>query len=170
MFDKDYFALFSLKKSFVLDLELLEKNYLVLQKKYHPDLYIFDQMMQKVCFDYTNLINKAYKKIKNKITRAKYLLELENIDFAKKLKEILTSQDHLDFFKKQEEISSFLKNQQLKKKQENLTKEKNSLFLSLEQEFIKYPKKLTQEKVIKIIYQIEIIDKLIDQIAIKLKD
>jgi len=61
-----------LVENFVIDLNILEKNYLELQQKFHPDKSLSD-------LEKSIALNESYKILSNPISRAEHLLELKNI-------------------------------------------------------------------------------------------
>jgi molecular chaperone HscB len=79
---QSYFELFSLPAQFALDKSLLARNFRELQAKYHPDRFVnADDQARRVAVQSTGYINEANEALKSPRLRAKYLLELENIDF-----------------------------------------------------------------------------------------
>lgn len=75
----NFFQLLKLEVNFAIDEKLLEKNYLSLQRTYHPDLFINKQTEKLKALEMTMLINKAYEVIKSPLKRAEYLLSLQGI-------------------------------------------------------------------------------------------
>jgi molecular chaperone HscB len=76
----DFFALLNLQKTFHLDISEINKNYILQQQKYHPDLYLNKtKEEQKLANKYSLLINEAYNILKSPRSRAEYLLELEGV-------------------------------------------------------------------------------------------
>lgn len=77
MVKKNYFTLFGLPVDFVLSLSQLEKAYLRLQKEFHPDRFATAVAVEReLANQQTAEINLAYDTLKNPLTRARYLLEL----------------------------------------------------------------------------------------------
>ncbi len=68
----NYFALFEIEPSFHIDLNELERKYIDLSRKFHPDLN--NGKIYRIVD-----INKAYKILQFPLTRAEYLLGLFNI-------------------------------------------------------------------------------------------
>ncbi|MDO6687324.1 MULTISPECIES: co-chaperone HscB [unclassified Agarivorans] len=79
----NHFELFSLRPSYQLDLQGLADCYRELQQKYHPDNFAADasenqaQVMQKAA-----QINDAYQTLKDPLSRAQYLLSLQDIELG----------------------------------------------------------------------------------------
>ncbi len=69
----NYFALFKIEPSFHIDLHELERRYIELSRKFHPDLN--NGEIYRIVD-----INKAYKILQSPLTRAEYLLDLFNIE------------------------------------------------------------------------------------------
>ena len=77
MVKKNYFTLFGLPMDFVLSLSKLEEAYLRLQKEFHPDRFATAVAVERELANHqTAEINLAYDTLKNPLTRARYLLEL----------------------------------------------------------------------------------------------
>jgi molecular chaperone HscB len=71
------FELFSLNKTFNINLDLLEERYLSLQSIAHPDRYVrSSEKEKKFSLLHSSNINRSYKKIKNNSERLKILLEI----------------------------------------------------------------------------------------------
>ncbi len=71
---KNYFEIFAFTPSFEIDLDELEKKYLEFQKEFHPDNASTADIEQSIA------INEAYKILKNSLSRASYILQLNGID------------------------------------------------------------------------------------------
>lgn len=79
MVKRNYFTLFGLPVDFVLSLPQLEEAYLRLQKEFHPDRFATSVTVEReLANQQTAEINLAYDTLKNPLTRARYLLELNN--------------------------------------------------------------------------------------------
>ncbi len=65
---------FELEVEFAIDLDLLEVRYFSLQQRFHPDLASIAEIENSIA------INESYKILKNPITRAAHILQLNNID------------------------------------------------------------------------------------------
>lgn len=111
----NYFDLFQIPKKFIFSQKELTKNFYSLQKKYHPDTNSNKKEFIKEKIFMSCEINKGYQILKDKFTRAEYLLELMKKEKTKKnpyLKtNILTEQ-----FKIYEELEKIKKNPICKKK------------------------------------------------------
>lgn len=76
----NYFNLLGIEKDFDIDKEVLYKNFLELQKLYHPDKLINKPHIEKIAsLSLASRINQAYETLNDDKKRAEYLLLLENI-------------------------------------------------------------------------------------------
>ncbi len=79
----NYFELFDLPIQYAVDDECLKERYHKLQSNFHPDRFLDSTEQEKrIALHYTALINEAYTVLKSPIKRAKYLLELQQIDLS----------------------------------------------------------------------------------------
>ena len=78
---KNFFEIFSLPVSWEVDFAQLDIKFRALQKALHPDRYATKNDFEKrLAVQTAATINQAYQTIKNPLSRAQYLLELENLD------------------------------------------------------------------------------------------
>ena len=78
---KNFFEIFSLAVAWEVDFEQLDIKFRALQKALHPDRYANKNDFEKrLAVQTAATINQAYETIKNPLLRAKYLLELEDLD------------------------------------------------------------------------------------------
>ena len=79
-FQKNYFQLFDLPVQFALDAKLLGQRFRQLQQQLHPDRHAADSPHeQRVAVQYSALVNQAYTVLRQPLTRALYLLELQGM-------------------------------------------------------------------------------------------
>lgn len=79
---KNYFELLGIVQDFTVDLGQLEKNYIELQKKLHPDRYANKTGQEKLLAQSQAVdINEAYHTLKDPMLRASYLLRLNGIEY-----------------------------------------------------------------------------------------
>ncbi|MDX2082774.1 MAG: Fe-S protein assembly co-chaperone HscB [Rickettsiales bacterium] len=101
---KNYFAQFSFPIDFTVDEIELEKKYLEFQKQFHPDSASTRDIEQSIA------INQAYQILKNPITRASHILQLNGIDLeddSKALKpDLATLEEILELQEKVAEIKA----------------------------------------------------------------
>ena len=77
-FNENYFQLFEIEKSVLIDLNVLEDKYLELQKEFHPDKYVNASDQEKrISLQITSYINEAYNTLKNDYLKSIYLLKIE---------------------------------------------------------------------------------------------
>ncbi len=76
----NYFDLFGLPVSIRVDPAELNKKYVALQKKYHPDFFTQeDEVSQQEALEKSSEINKALKVLKNPDATIHYLLQLKGL-------------------------------------------------------------------------------------------
>ncbi|AZL15217.1 Fe-S protein assembly co-chaperone HscB [Rickettsiales endosymbiont of Stachyamoeba lipophora] len=83
----NYFEIFGLNPEFNVDTDNLHNEYLKLQERYHPDKNS-DLNSASFILD----INKAYKILKDEVSRALYLLTMHNIFISDEASRIKPSQ------------------------------------------------------------------------------
>ena len=78
----NYFELFGLKESYVLDLADLKAKYLELQRQVHPDKFASEsELVQREAMQRVSYLNQAYETLKSPLQRAIYLLQSSGNDF-----------------------------------------------------------------------------------------
>jgi molecular chaperone HscB len=81
-FSCDYFELFGIPVSYEIDLALLERRYQELQLKFHPDRHMRSTPQEQLlAVQYVSLINQAYTELKSTLSRARYLLSLQDKNY-----------------------------------------------------------------------------------------
>jgi molecular chaperone HscB len=77
----NYFELFGLPTQFELDGSLLSSQFLDLQKRFHPDNFALAQEGERLqSVQKAAEINDAYQTLKSPLSRAEYLLALNDVD------------------------------------------------------------------------------------------
>lgn len=77
----DFFAIFSLPQHWEINASQLEKRFRRLQQQFHPDRYASNSEIEKRrAMEMAATINRAHQTLKNPLTRAQYLLELQGCD------------------------------------------------------------------------------------------
>lgn len=77
----NYFELFHLAPSFVLDASQLAVQYRQLQQQYHPDRYAAASDAERLqALQQASDVNAAYQTLKDPLSRAEYLLMLQGLD------------------------------------------------------------------------------------------
>jgi molecular chaperone HscB len=78
-----HFELFGLPPVFSLDLEALEKAYRDIQSRVHPDRFAHaGDAERRASLQWTTRVNEAFQTLKNPVSRARHLLELQGVDVA----------------------------------------------------------------------------------------
>ena len=76
-FSQNYFELFGLSPSFVVDKQNLSEKYRQLQKELHPDNFASHSASEKrLSVQFAAFVNNAYQALKSPLLRAEYLLEI----------------------------------------------------------------------------------------------
>jgi len=76
----NYFELFDIPVSVSVDAATLNKKYVALQKKYHPDFFTQDnEAAQEEALEKSSEINKALKVLKNPDATIFYVLQLKGL-------------------------------------------------------------------------------------------
>jgi len=75
-----HFDLLGLAPAFTLDLAELEKNYFAAQRQFHPDRFVGKPPAERALAAGRSAdINHAYNTLKNPLSRAQYLLQMQGI-------------------------------------------------------------------------------------------
>ncbi|MGV6859252.1 MAG: Fe-S protein assembly co-chaperone HscB [bacterium] len=73
----DYFSLFGLEPRFSVDADALQQAFRDRQAEYHPDKVVNeDEQTRRQSAQAASLINEAYEKLRDPVSRAQYLLKL----------------------------------------------------------------------------------------------
>ena len=73
--DINEFEIFSMEKKVLINLDLLEKNYLELQMTFHPNKFIgLSNREIEISNKYSSKINEAYNTLKNHVSRINLIL------------------------------------------------------------------------------------------------
>lgn len=79
----NYFELFGITPSFILDEAELRQKYYEKSREYHPDRFgLLPPDEQIHALEMSTTVNKAYRTLSNKRERIKYLLEINGIEFV----------------------------------------------------------------------------------------
>ena len=126
---QNYFELFDLKTSFFIDDDALIKAYQTQVTRFHPDNFATrSQAEQLQALQNTSLVNSAYTALKTPLNRARYLLNLEDVN---PFDEKDTNMDS-NFLISQIELREQLEN--IKEQQDNLALDD---FIERVQDFVK---------------------------------
>ncbi|NNE25812.1 MAG: Fe-S protein assembly co-chaperone HscB [Saprospiraceae bacterium] len=78
----NYFELFGMPLGFEIDQRLLKRKYYELSKQFHPDKFTLHSDEEQVqALQKSTEVNKAYKVLKDKQSRIKYILEYLGVEF-----------------------------------------------------------------------------------------
>lgn len=114
----DYFTLLDLPRSFDIDLDALEKAYIINQQKYHPDTQQSINACEKLkLMQQSVLINEAYQILKDPLKRSAYMLDClnkeEKINDLDLLEEIFDLQEEAGSLSSEEDIKKFIEKVEL---------------------------------------------------------
>jgi molecular chaperone HscB len=83
----EHFAYFGLPRKLDLDVARLERDFYLLSRKLHPDLYgTANAREQEWSLEQTSKLNDAYRTLKDPIARTQYLLRLEGVELEEQSK------------------------------------------------------------------------------------
>lgn len=133
----DYFSLLNIAPSFNLDLADLDRKYFALQQKLHPDRFVSKDSSQKLLsMQYTADLNTAYTNLKSDLSRAIYILSMNNILIIGDNANVKPSQDILILAMEQrDELQSINNENDLQKFISNLIHEKSALIEKIAENF-----------------------------------
>lgn len=78
----NHFQLFKLPESFAIDIAQLTERYRDLQRAVHPDRYAnASEQERRLAMQRTAQLNEAFQVLKQPLSRARYMLEIQGIDF-----------------------------------------------------------------------------------------
>lgn len=76
------FEIFSMETKILINLDLLEKNYLKLQMTFHPNKYVgLSKKEVEISNQYSSKINEAYNSLKNCVSRINLILKKSGVSF-----------------------------------------------------------------------------------------
>lgn len=77
----NFFELFEVPVSYHVDLDVVHREYMDIQKQVHPDNYASDSAERKrISMQQTSRVNEAYNTLKDDVMRAAYMLTLKGVD------------------------------------------------------------------------------------------
>jgi len=80
-FNQNFFELFGFQPAYKLDLDQLDKTYRDMQSQVHPDKFAhLGDAERRLSMQWATLANEAYQTLKKPINRARYLLQLHNVE------------------------------------------------------------------------------------------
>ncbi|MEW6313428.1 MAG: Fe-S protein assembly co-chaperone HscB [Pseudomonadota bacterium] len=85
-FQRSFFDLFSLPQIFRIDNAALARAYREAQAQVHPDRYVHaPEAERRAAMQWASHVNEAYQTLKQPLSRARYLLQLQNVAIANTL-------------------------------------------------------------------------------------
>ena len=83
----DFFAFFGLPKKLNIDVAKLEREFYLLSRKLHPDVYAqAGEQEREWSLEQSSRLNDAYRTLKDPIRRTQYLLHLEGVELEEQSK------------------------------------------------------------------------------------
>jgi molecular chaperone HscB len=80
---QNHFDLFGLPPGYAIDGEALERSYREIQSRVHPDRFAHaGDAERRASLQWTTRVNEAFRTLKNPVSRARHLLELNGVDVA----------------------------------------------------------------------------------------
>lgn len=80
---QDFFTMFGISPSFDLPLDDLAQHYRQLQNELHPDRFVRQGDAEKrLALQAAVRLNEAWQTLKNPVSRARYLLQMQGVDTA----------------------------------------------------------------------------------------
>src|SRR5579862_9370578 len=84
----DYFSFFGFPRKLNLDTALLEKEFYVLSRHLHPDVFgQADEQERAWSLEQSSMLNDAYRTLKDPIKRTEYLLRIEGVELEEQSKQ-----------------------------------------------------------------------------------
>jgi molecular chaperone HscB len=84
----DYFSFFGFPRRLNLDTAVLEKEFYVLSRHLHPDVFgQADEQERAWSLEQSSMLNDAYRTLKDPIKRTEYLLRIEGVELEEQSKQ-----------------------------------------------------------------------------------
>ena len=145
-FNQNYFQLFEIECSVLIDHEVLEKKYLSFQKNFHPDKYVNGSDQEKrISLQITSYINEAYQILKNDYLKSIYLLKIKGFEVDDQNNTISDPEFLMHQMELREESEEIQLKQDIKSNKNFISKIKNLKKECLENFEKKYNKSLYDE-------------------------
>lgn len=165
----DYFELFDIPVSLVVDKNLLQQRFYALSKKYHPDFFSLANENEKAAaLEQSSYLNMAYKTLSNEDTRIAYVLKLKNI-YKEDEKYILPTDFLMEMMELNEQLTEDNKNQ-TKNSELKIMNLKKRLYESVKNILENYKEGVTTEKELlqikKYYYKKKYIDRILEGIKV----
>lgn len=178
----NYFDVFGLPVDrLMIDISQLEKRFLELSRKYHPDRFASKTPLEnQIAHEYSSAINNAYRTLKEPISRAKYVVERQLGSIEEKSAHVppdmaeffFEIHDVLDTIRESNGNAPELALKEVQKAEQELREKVKELETNLEQQFAVYdsaPDKQNLEKIKEILSERSYIRSFLRQIDNTLK-
>jgi molecular chaperone HscB len=102
----NYFELFELPVSFEVNKDTLSQRFRDLQRKVHPDKYVnAPERERRLAMQQVTLVNEAFQTLKNPLSRARYLLQLQGINVQDETNTVMATEFLLQQMELREELA-----------------------------------------------------------------
>lgn len=131
----NYFELFQVPQVFRLDLGTLDRNYLELQTRVHPDKSAhLSDAERRVSLQWATLANEAYQTLKRPLDRARYLLKINGVDTREEDNTAMPTEfllEQIEWREEMQEAVTLRNTHAMDRLAARLKTERNNLFESL---------------------------------------
>jgi molecular chaperone HscB len=180
--ERNYFDVFGLPVDrLVIDMPQLEKRFLELSRKYHPDRFASKSALEnQIAHEYSSAVNNAYRTLKEPVSRAKYVVERRLGSIEEKSASV--PPDMAEFFFEIHDVLDTIREsngnapesalKEVQKAEQDLREKVQQLESDLQQQFVSYdsaPDKKNLEKIKEILSERSYIKSFLRQIDNTLK-
>lgn len=180
--ERNYFDVFGLPVDrLVIDIPQLEKRFLELSRKYHPDRFASKSPLEnQIAHEYSSAVNNAYRTLKEPVSRAKYVVERQLGSIEEKSASV--PPDMAEFFFEIHDVLDTIREsngnapesalKEVQKAEQDLRQKVQQLESDLQQQFVSYdsaPDKKNVEKIKEILSERSYIRSFLRQIDNTLK-
>jgi molecular chaperone HscB len=180
--ERNYFDVFGLPVDrLVIDMPQLEKRFLELSRKYHPDRFASKTPLEnQIAHEYSSAVNNAYRTLKEPVSRAKYVVERQLGSIEEKSAHVppemaeffFEIHDVLDTIRESNGNAPESALKEVQKAEQDLREKVQQLESDLQQQFVSYdaaPEKKNLEKIKEILSERSYIKSFLRQIDNTLK-
>jgi molecular chaperone HscB len=175
--ERNYFDVFGLPVDrLVIDIAQLEKRFLELSRKYHPDRFASKTPLEnQIAHEYSSALNNAYRTLKEPVSRGKYVVERQLGSIEEKSASV--PPDMAEFFFEIHDVLDTIREangnapesalKEVQKAEQDLREKVGKLEFDLQQQFVTYdsaPDKKNLEKIKEILSQRSYIRSFLRQI------
>jgi molecular chaperone HscB len=158
--ERNYFDVFGLPVDrLVIDIPQLEKRFLELSRKYHPDRFASKTPLEnQIAHEYSSAVNNAYRTLKEPVSRAKYVVERKLGSIEEKSAHVPTEMaefffeihDLLDTIREANGNPPEAELKEVQKAEKDLREKVTELETNLQENFVVYDSAPEQKKLEKI--------------------